>query len=227
MGEPAVTATPVAAAAPVVPAVAEAVPAPVKSVLSDPGSAAEGKPADAAPVEIVYDLKAPDGVVLDESAVSGLVELAKAEKLDPKIAQKLLDLGLKWQGSSEAAKLKAFDDNLALQNVAALDEIQKDADLGGAKFEETKRLAAQGFQKFSDPDDLKAVDDLVILDPKSGKTTSIGQHPMMVRLFRKVALAFREETAPGKGGEASQSGPLTEQELLRQAYPTMFKDKEE
>jgi len=229
VSEAAVVATPVADAAPVEPVVtAEATPAPVKSVLSTVEAAAEGKPGDAAvPAEIQYDLKAPEGVALDPAVMGTFVEFAKAEKLPNDLAQKLVEFGVKWQSTSQEANRKAFNDNLALQNVAALDEIQKDSDLGGAKFDETRRLAAQGFQKFATPEDLKAVDDLAILDPKTGKTVSIGQHPMMVRLFRKVALAFREETAPGKGGEATKSGPLTEAELLRQAYPTMFKDKEE
>lgn len=61
----------------------------------DPAKPGEGKPA--APAEIVYDFKAPDGMELDKAALGEFTTLAKELKLEPGTAQKLVDVAVSMQ----------------------------------------------------------------------------------------------------------------------------------
>jgi len=164
--------------------------------------------------EIVYEFKAPEGAELDPDAISSFTEFAKAEKLPAELAQKIVDYSLKHQARMEEAQSKRLLDTVIAEEKAALEVLKKDPKLGGANYEQTLKLAAEGFSKFASKEEIEFIN-----------TTRLGNRPQMISLFRKIALAMREDgvskrpTAPpdSTGGEA---------ELHRTLYPTMTETKE-
>lgn len=217
---PPATETEVIATAPAADAVSqkadEAKPVETKTVLSGAETAAsEAKAGDEAAVsetasaEIVYDIKAPQGVDLDPVAVTSFVEFAKAEKLPADLAQKIVEYGVKHQAKIAAESEKSLADSVLRDEASGFEELKKDPELGGANYEQTLKLAAEGFQKFATKDEIEFID-----------STRLGNRIPMIKLFRRVALAFREDKVVGKGTNAGPTGKIeSEADLHRALYP--------
>jgi len=163
--------------------------------------------------EIVYDLKAPQGVDLDPAAISAFTEFAKAEKLPNDLAQKIVEYGIKRQTEIESASAKSIETTMLKEEAAALETLKKHPTLGGANYDQTLKLAAEGFSKFASKDEMEFIN-----------ATRLGNRVEMISLFRKVALAMREDGVSGSQGRAPNDG-RSEQDILRERYPSMF-DKE-
>ena len=191
-------------------------PAPVAPVAAVADGTVLGAKAEsvASVVPEKYTYEPPKGVELDTEAVTSFQEVAKAAGLSNEQFGKVIEFGLKRQQSLSEAKAKSDAETLAKDEADALATLQKDPELGGANYEETKRLAAEGFQKFATPEDMEFIN-----------ATRLGNRVPMIRLFRKIALAFKEDSVSGKGTNAG-AGPLSDQEIAREMYPTMFTGKE-
>jgi hypothetical protein len=211
-----------APAAPAAPAPEAPAPAAEKAgtVLGGESEAdAAGEPgtdqADPTSVPDKYDIKAPDGVELDPAAIQAFSEVAKAVGLSNEQAQKLVDFQAKRD--QEIVQASDRDAAAALSRMTAEDHdaLKKDPELGGANYELTKQQAMKGFLKFADAEDIKFINE-----------SKLGDQVPLIKIFRKVFLAFREDTAGVGTGNASRA-IKTEEDFQRAMYPSMFKDKED
>lgn len=158
-----------------------------------------------------YDIKAPEGVELDAAVVESFVtEVAKAHNLTNAQAQAVVDYGLK----REAAKTKADAEQVAKDEKDALDLLRKDPELGGANYEQTLKLASKAFMKFATPEEREFID-----------ATRLGNRVPMIRLFHRIALAFREDAEGGSLAGSASSSVKTEEDMHREMYPSMFKQE--
>jgi len=189
-----------------------------------PAATPEAKAADGTaltqgtPAEIVYDIKAPQGVDLDPEAVSSFVDFAKAEKIPAELAQKFVEYGVKHQAKMAEASEKALADQVLADEKAGFDELKKDPELGGSNYEQTLKLAAEGFQKFATKDEIAFME-----------STRLGNRVPMIKLFHRIALAFREDRGIGRGAANQPAGAgKSDEATLRELYPNspeLFGDK--
>jgi hypothetical protein len=164
------------------------------------------------PAEIVYEFKAPEGATLDPDAISAFTEFAKAEKLPADLAQKIVEYGLKRQSEIESAQSKIIENQMIKEEAAAIDTLKKDPALGGANFEQTLKLASEGFKKFASKEEMEFIN-----------ATRLGNRVPMITLFRKVALAMRED---GVSKPPSPPPGADDNAILNELYPTMHEAKE-
>jgi len=185
----------------------------VESVLTDDAAAAAAKAQAAPPAEIVYDIKAPEGVTLDPEAVSSFTsEVAKAVGLTNAQAQAVIDYGLKRELAAEQAMIADATRALAATQEAEWDALKKDPELGGQNWEKTKALAKEGFLKVADKTELEFFESL-----------KLGGRGPVITLFRKIALMHKEGSSFNAGSSSGAGGQKSEQEILNEMYPTMVK----
>ena len=198
----------------------ETTPVPTEPVVSKTevpvteGAKGEAKAeAPEAAAEIVYEFKAPEGFDLDPKAISAFTEFAKAEKLPSELAQKIVEYGLNRQKEIEEGSSKALEDTILKEEAAGLESLKKHPSLGGANYEQTLKLAAEGFKKFASKEEIEFIN-----------MTRLGNRPEMISLFRKIALAMREDGVSIR--PAVSGGQRSEDEVHREMYPTMHDSKE-
>lgn len=136
-----------------------------------------------------YDLKAPDGSLLDATAIQNVAEFAKANKLTNKEAQAILD--------SQSAILTGYEvkqreesEKLSKQWV---DAAKADKEIGGDKFAESAEFATRFVDKFGSPELKEFLD-------RSG----LGNHPEAIRMFAKCQREFENDKfvhGPQRGAE--------------------------
>lgn len=168
-----------------------------------------------ADAEIVYDIKAPEGQELDPVAVSEFVEFAKAEKLPADLAQKIVEYGIKRQVSLEAASHKTLEAQMLKDEAAAIQQLKDDPLLGGANYEQTVNLASEGFKKFASKEEMEFIN-----------ATRLGNRVPMITLFRKVALAMREDGMRGVKSTTPTGKIETDEDMHRAMYPSMYPKEE-
>jgi hypothetical protein len=162
--------------APSAPPAAGAAPAPTQPT--------EGaKPGEAKPTEQSYEIKAPEGVELNQETLGQFTTIAKELGLKPADAQRVADLAIK----QEQARAEAWQ--AQVQDWATA--VQADPVLGKP---EALAAARKVIDKFGD-DELKAV----------LNTTGYGNHPALVRLMHKVGQAMSEDTFTA--GRSQEGGP--------------------
>lgn len=171
------SATPVAGVAPAQPATA-----PTTSV-------ADTKPA--APVDPWKDYKAPEGFTADE--LKPIVEWAQKTGLDPKAAAAVA-LREKQAREKDEADFKHLSEK------GWLEELQKDADLGGAKIRETM------------VDVQRAADRLSPKTQALIKEQGVLYNPVVVRILHDIGTKLREDTfvRPGDTPSPEQKQSLDE-----------------
>lgn len=195
---PAPTASPAA----IPPAPPAAAPASQTPILNPPGtppaapaaSPAEPTPAAAAPAtpEAYQAFKLPEGFQLADADAATLTTLGREFKLDQAGAQKMVDAaaayGQRLVAETEAKRQKATGD----QDAAWASEIERDPQLGGAAMPKTLELLGRARAAF---------------DPKNEVGQLLAAHglannPALVRLFRSIGEALREDSPPpgGAGG---------------------------
>jgi hypothetical protein len=160
-----------------------------------------------------YDIKAPDGVELDQPAVDEFLVLAKAEGISNELAQKVIDFGVKRQMAIDAAAEKTMLDQVVAEEKAELDTLRKDPVLGGANFDATLEHAHLAFKKFATPDVVEFIN-----------TTRLGNRVPMIKMFNSIYHAFREEIASGAAPGGTAAPANNEGAVYREMYPSMFAD---
>lgn len=193
-------------AAPVVPPVAEAkkeakqetIPGvvtekpadePIKSLMDD------GAPAAAADAT-VYDLKAEGA---DKAMIDDVVALARAEKISPTAAQKILERDLKARsGLQEAGKT-------ALRKIAADLAIaaKADPDIGGDRLPQTIAAAHRAVAKYGTP----ALAAML-------KSSHLGSDPEVLRFLANVG----RQHATEDGNHGTSSAPPAAETDLRKVF---------
>lgn len=154
-----------------------------------PVDAAASKPAESKPVvPEKYDLKLPEGALLDPSRVEKIQSFAKEKGLSNEQAQDLLN--------SENEAVSSFHSAQQEQLVRAREDWKKqvleDKELGGDNLNKSVELAHRALNKFGS-DALK--DQL----EKSG----LGNHPELVRAFARIGKAMSEDKIIQSGNSSS------------------------
>jgi hypothetical protein len=180
---------------------------------------AEGKPiqkpvVSKAPAEYA-EFTVPEGTALDEQTATEFKGLAKELDLTQEQAQKLLDFG----GGKLRAQIEAPYKLWAETQAKWQAEVKADPEIGGTKFAQSIKDAAQVFVPGeSNPfvgsaEEAKALRDALNM-------TGAGNNPAMVKMFVKMGKLLAE---PGSltGGPVKDSADT----LLAKMYPTMDKEQ--
>ena len=142
---------------------------------SDEPTKTEAKPG----VPEKYEFKAPEGMTLDEGAVKAFEPLAKELGLTQESAQKLVDL----YATQKAADAKALADSWTKQQQTWNGELAADKEFGGAAFNTSKNQANAVLQKFSTPDEIKAIEAM-----------GLGSFPPFVKALARMGKAMGEDS---------------------------------
>jgi hypothetical protein len=171
--------------------------------------AAEAKAEGKAQAEPAFKL--PEGWKADEALLKDFGAIAKEAGLKGEHAQKLVDAYVKAQESEARRAEEAFSG----QRKEWLDKARADREFGGEKFDSNAVIARQAVVRFGD----KELADVL-------NEYGLGDHPALIRAFWKVGKALAEDSVAGTTAAAG-NGVSSEDALLRQRYPTMFKEKEQ
>lgn len=141
-----------------------------------------------------YDLKLPEGSLLDANFLARQAETAKALGLSQELAQKQVELA--------SNEVKAYHDAAVAKHQALVTEwmnqAKTDKEIGGDAFAQNAELSRRVVEKYSNPDFMKMLDQ-----------TGYGNHPELVRVFARIGRAIGEDTfiPPTAGGKPSKKSP--------------------
>ena len=157
------------------------------------GEAKDGKKADevkAGAPDKYEDFKLPDGIAVDEAAMTEAQGLFKELNLDQAGAQKLVDLQGKLMTQVAQAQQKSWDD----LTEGWVKSAKEDPEYGGANYDANLGLANKVIAKFGSP---KLVEALT--------STRTGDHPELIRIFVKIGKAIGEDNLAGEGDKGGPS----------------------
>ncbi|SPJ15386.1 conserved hypothetical protein [Syntrophobacter sp. SbD2] len=186
-----------------------------KPLPPEPKLGPDGKPIEEKPepraLEEYTEFTIPEGTTLDEQTATEFKGLAKELDLTQEQAQKLLDFG----GGKLRAQIEAPYKLWAETQAKWQAEVKADPDIGGTKFEQSIKDAAQIFVPgesnpfVKDEAEAKSLRDALNM-------TGAGNNPAIVKLFVKMGTLLKE---PG----SLSGGPVkdTQDTLLAKMYPTM------
>jgi hypothetical protein len=147
-----------------------------------------------------YELKAPDGVALDEAALTEFEPVARELNLSNEQAQKIADLYSKQMAEQSNRQAEQWKQTTANW----VGDIKADKEIGGQNFETSVRHAQAALNKFGSPE-LKAQMD----------ATGMGNHPELVRVFARIGKAMAEDTFIQSGKDGVVADPA------KKMFPTM------
>jgi hypothetical protein len=151
----------------------------------------------------------PEGVTLDQAAADRAIPVFKELGLSQEQAQKLVnayatELNTAVSGVVTPEAIQGYMDKVtAERSTQWAEQVKADKDIGGAHLDETKAFIAAGIAKYGTPELAAALNE-----------TGLGNHPELVRLFRKIGADVREDRGglPAGGGGAEKS-------LAERMYP--------
>lgn len=171
------------------------------------GRADDAPPADDAPQgpPETYEL-ALEGLTLDAEAVAAAEPVFRELNLTNDQANKLLPVAKDFAERTAQATLASIVEAGATQRKEWLDAFVADPDIGGARREETEHLAGKALDALGYGKDhafRKALTD-----------TGFGNHPEMIRVFRKIGEMVGED-----GFVTANTGPSAKVDRLASLYP--------
>lgn len=169
----------------------------------DPAKA--GEPAKTGAPEKYETFKLPDGMALNEGLLNEFTGLAKELGLTQEQAQRLVDLQAKDVASYGTQLEQKWQAQIDGWKQAAL----ADKEIGGALHAGVVNLANKTLLRFGTPELNKALESM-----------GLQWHPEVIRVFARIGKTISEDTVTGAG---RATGP-TQEESLRKAYPSMFKE---
>lgn len=172
---------------------------------------------DAKPPEVPekYDLKLPDGTIVDDTLMGEFTTLAKDSKFTNEAAQKWADLHLKAMGQALQLQQDAFDKEHVEKVTKWADELKSAKDLEGTVDQAGKPVpkidalvadANKVLSAFGSADEVKRLRaDL--------NESGLGNHPILVRGLAKLAQYVGDDsmvlgTAAGSGQKLSDAQVL-------------------
>ena len=175
-------------------------PAPTEqSTKQDAPAPEQPKPDDTTGKEPVkYELKVPQGIDFPDGAMEALTGRARELGVSPEHVQALLD-------NAGEAIVKGRDARNDAMRAQWRQQIAADKELGGAKLEENRSLAAIAMKELAD-------EELTDLLDASG----LGDHKAMFRLMVKAGRMFREASVIRSEGKGAPSDD--ERAALRRRY---------
>lgn len=146
---------------------------------------AEDPPADEGAPEEYADFSAPEGVTLDADTLAAFKVEAKALNLPQGKAQQLVDMAAGLMQKQADAFVAQIEETTTAWREAS----SSDAEFGGKKLTESLKVAAKARDTFASPELVKFL-----------KSSKMGDHPEMIRLFWKIGQAISEDSTvlPGK-----------------------------
>lgn len=172
--------------------------------------AEDKKPEPKAPEEY-GEFTIPEGTTLDEQTATEFKGLAKELDLTQEQAQKLLDFG----GGKLQAQIEAPYKLWAETQAKWQAEVKADPEIGGTKFEQSIKDAAQVFVPGESNPFVKTDAEAKSLR-EALNMTGAGNNPAIVKLFVKIGTLLKE-SGPLSGGPVKDSADT----LLAKMYPTM------
>ncbi len=170
----------------------------------------EEKPVTKAPEEYA-EFTLPEGTALDEQSATEFKGLARELDLTQEQAQKLLDFGGGKLRAMAEAPYKLWAETQSKWQA----EVKSDPEIGGTKFEDSVRTAAEVFKPGESNPFVKDAKEAQALR-EAMNMTGAGNNPAIVKLFVKMGNILKEPASlsgnPVKG---------TAESLLAQMYPTM------
>jgi hypothetical protein len=147
-----------------------------------------------------YEIKMPDGVVMNEELLAEATPLLREARLSPAQAQVVADLYMKTQ--SDAI------DRFAQQQKDWAKQSREDKEIGGKNYEQNIALAHKGFKAVGSPEALQVFE-----------AYGLGNHPEVLRIFMRIGSAVGEGNTilSGDGG-----GRVSDAKAL---YPDMGNQK--
>lgn len=172
-----------------------------------PGESKEGDPKPAAEhvVPEAYELSV-EGVELDPKAIEEATPFFKEAGLSNDQANKIMPAAAKFRDSVAEQTLQQLVDQGAQQKADWAEAMKSDAEIGGAKLDETLHLAAKGLDALGYPE---GSDFRKVLTE-----TGFGNHPEMARIMRRVGEMVSEDGFPRPG--ATPATPLS---VEKRMYP--------
>lgn len=147
------------------------------------------KPPEEKKVPEKYELKLPEKTFLTQEDLGKIALIAKERGLSQEEAQGLVEernqVVADYQ-SSQVAALKARSEEWVTQ-------VEADKEIGGAEFEKNVALANRVITRYASPDFVNTL-----------KTTGLGNHPELVRVFVKIGKAMSEDQLVSGGKPANQ-----------------------
>jgi len=197
MSDPAPTETNVVADTPTSISGGEVQDAPSSQPAATKDAPADSKPIDAvAPVK--YDIKGPDGYDTEE-----LIKFAQDNKLDPKIAQQLIDREVQ----SVLSVMEQAREDHKEQASKWVESLKKDKDFGGDNFSGNAKKVAAFVKQHADPETIAFFNE-----------TGFGNHPGIVKMFHKLASNLGSDSLSNPNAGPASVGELP---LSRRLYPNM------
>lgn len=164
------------------------------------GEAAAASPNPDAPLE--YEWKAPEGRQFHEPTLKGIEAVMRSFKVQPDVAQGLLDKVIPILEGRQAELAKEMRDGWR-------SELESDKDVGGSKLSQTRELAAKTLDTLGTPELRQLLND-----------TGIGEHKAVAAFLRRVGEALSEDRfvagRPAPGG--SPQGPRTRSQVAGRWY---------
>ena len=171
------------------------------------------KPEAKAPEEYA-EFTVPEGTKLDEQTATEFKGLAKELDLTQEQAQKLLDFG----GGKLRTQIEAPYKLWAKTQADWQAEVKADPDIGGTKFEQSIKDAAQVFVPGESNPFVKSEAEAKSLR-EALNMTGAGNNPAIVKFFVKIGTLLKEP-GPLSGGPVKDSRDT----LLAKMYPTMTEE---
>ena len=156
-----------------------------------------------------YKFEAPEGMDVNEEALTQFADTAKELKLSQAQYQSLIEYDLQRQ--ADAAKAMSDQYNNRVADWA--NETKADKTIGGEALDENLGVAKRAIETFGD-DDLAQI--MAAPSAENPDGLGLGNHPAMIRLFYRVGKSIGESSLVP--GDSKVEGPSA----LERMYPSMF-----
>jgi len=156
---------------------------------TDEGATDAGAEGSQTPPDTYADFVMPEGIELDETALSEATPLFKELGLNQEQAQKLIDV---YAAQIQAGSQKQIDNFNQLKSDWR-EQAKRDNEYGGDKFEENVKTARHAISKFGTPELKQLLNDY-----------GVGNHPEIIRFMVRVGKTLNEDV-PGSSGSAAST----------------------
>lgn len=160
------------------------------------------KPDDAKPIEY-GEFKLPDGVKVDEAALTSFKAISQEARVPPEVAQKYVDLYAEKVKEIGEAPYKEW----AKTQEGWVKDVKADPEIGGDKLQGALADAGRALDMFGGPKLREAL-----------TFTGAGNHPEMLRAFARIGKAIGPDNHIAAGGSAPARSAA---DVL---YPSMNKE---
>lgn len=127
-----------------------------------------------------YELKLPDGALIDPKRVDEIAAFAKAQGLSNEQAQGILER----ENGAVSSFVQNQNETIKAKTESWVSEVKADKELGGDNFPQTVEAAKRAVDKFATPDFKKHLEE-----------TGLGNHPELVRVFARIGKAMSDDSS--------------------------------